>query len=84
MNHPEMGGSPRAALISDRALFDRLQRRLRTQGLQLRRCRADSRDFHNLGRFYAVDVDPNCIHSTHLDPALWLAELEAEAAQGVA
>jgi len=69
---------------TEQALFNRLQRRLQAQGLQLRRCREDSRDFHNLGRFYAVDADLNCVHSTHVDLAGWLAELEAEAAQGVA
>jgi hypothetical protein len=69
---------------TEQAQFARLQRRLKAQGLQLRRCRENSRDLPQLGRFYAVDAGLNCVHSTHLDPAQWLAELEAEAAQGVA
>jgi hypothetical protein len=69
---------------TDRALFARLQRRLRAQGLQLRRCREDSRDLPQLGRFYAVDAALNCVVSAHVDPAHWLAELEAEAAQEAA
>ena len=73
-----------SAALTEQALFARLQRRLRAQGLLLRRCREDSRDFHNLGRFYAVDADLNCVHSTHIDLADWLANLKDEAAQEVA
>jgi hypothetical protein len=73
-----------SATPTEQALFARLQRRLRARGLQLRSCREDSRDFHNLGRFYDVDAELNCIHSTDVDLAGWLAELEAEAAQEVA
>lgn len=72
------GTEPKAALLAapsptEQKLFDRLQRRLRAQGLQLRRCREDSRDFHDLGRFYVVDASLNCVHSIHVDLAGWLA-----------
>jgi hypothetical protein len=83
MTKTELAAAQPAAL-TEQALFACLQRRLRAQGLQLRRCREDSRDLPQLGRFYAVDVALNCVHSTHVELADWLAELEAEAAQEVA
>ncbi len=59
---------------TETALFARLQRRLRAEGLQLRRCPKRSRWFGTLGRFYVTDPARNWIEAMHVDPAAWLAD----------
>jgi hypothetical protein len=68
---------------TESAVFARLQRRLRARGELLRTSRYGSRSFMDLGRHYIVCADRNVVLHTHVDPADWLAETEAEAAQGV-
>ncbi|MFM8544082.1 MAG: hypothetical protein ACKOGI_07365 [Vulcanococcus sp.] len=66
---------------TESVLFARLQRRLRTEGLQLRRCRLDSRDLSALGRFYVTDPDLNAVAATDVDLSDWLADGQGEPAR---
>jgi hypothetical protein len=60
------------APATERALFDRLQRRLKRDGQQLHRCRETSRDFHNLGRYYITDASTRALLAADVDLADWL------------
>jgi hypothetical protein len=53
--------------LSERALLARINRALAKEDEGLRRCREDSRDFHNLGRYYRVDYFHNGIVGTDVD-----------------
>jgi len=55
------------APISERAAYARLNRALAREGQALRRCREDSRSFHNLGHYYVVDLSLNCVVASHCD-----------------
>jgi hypothetical protein len=47
--------------LTESALVSRINRALAKNGEGVRRCRRQSRWFHDLGRFYLVDVDRNAI-----------------------
>ncbi len=51
---------------SEHALFARVQRALRRDGFALRRCRLDSRDYWNLGRFFITDAR-KCVTAKDVD-----------------
>lgn len=51
--------------ITERALYQRIARKLRNEGDTLRTLRGE-RWFTNLGRYYTVDIC-NCISGTHYD-----------------
>ena len=57
---------------TDQALFARLQRRLRQEGQQLHRCREDSRNFSDMGRYYITDASTRVLLAAHVDLADWL------------
>lgn len=57
---------------TEAALFARLQRKLKPSGQTLHRCREQSRDFAQLGRFYVVDADLNAVMAKDVDLADWL------------
>lgn len=63
--------------MTEAALLQRVNRRLRHEGEVLRRCREDSRDWWELGRYYLVDVRANCILAKNLDLPMLAAELGA-------
>lgn len=62
--------------VSENALIRRINRRLHHEGQRIRTCPYNSRDFHELGRHYAID-DRNCIVAKHVDLEQWVAELDA-------
>jgi hypothetical protein len=70
-----MGNQAPRPSSSEQALFMRLQRRLKPQGLRLHRCRQDSRDLPTLGRFYVTDPAINGVVATDIHLADWLAEV---------
>ncbi|HTV96619.1 MAG TPA: hypothetical protein VME42_11455 [Steroidobacteraceae bacterium] len=47
--------------VSEAALIKRLDRRLSRDDLGIRRCREDSRAYHDLGRYYVKNVIRNFI-----------------------
>ena len=52
--------------ITERALYQRISRRLRRDGQQLRTNRSE-RWFRDLGLYYTVDLYRNAIEASHLD-----------------
>ena len=70
-----MGNQAPRPSSSEQALFMRLQRRLKPQGLRLHHCRQDSRDLPTLGRFYVTDPAINAVVATNVELADWLAEV---------
>ena len=67
-----MGNQAPTAGASEPALFKRLQRKLKSEGLRLHRCRQDSRDLPTLGRYYVTDPAFNAVAATDIDLADWL------------
>ena len=53
--------------VSERALVQRLNRRLTKQNEQLCACRQNSRDWPDLGDYYLVDTEINGIVGKHVD-----------------
>lgn len=54
-------------LVSERALFSRINRVLLKDGETIRRCRTDSRSYHNLGSYYTVDFSRNAVVDSMID-----------------
>lgn len=52
--------------VSERALIDRINRRMGEHEC-VRVCDERSRSFHDLGRYYALDLYRNTIIASHLD-----------------
>jgi hypothetical protein len=57
--------------ISERALFERIKRRLRAEGECLRKCRQGSRCFNDLGSYYSISIAHNAVRDTHIDLEAW-------------
>ncbi|HEV2294573.1 MAG TPA: hypothetical protein VGR35_12020 [Tepidisphaeraceae bacterium] len=53
--------------VSERALLARLNRALAKEDQMLRKCRADSRWYRDLGDYALVDVSRNTWLATHVD-----------------
>lgn len=54
--------------VSPRALLARINRKLRPENRAVRQCRPPpSRDWSNLGDYYAVDFEVNCVCDKHID-----------------
>jgi hypothetical protein len=45
----------RGKQVTERALFQRINRKLAHQSVRLKKCRRDSLSWHDLGDYYAVD-----------------------------
>jgi hypothetical protein len=81
-----IGMAEQKALISERALVRRVNRRLKAENHQMKRTRGfwDSNHFHhyedtNLGRFYVVDLLRNFVVDYHIDLARYARDLGAMA-----
>ncbi len=61
--------------ISEKALYERIDRKLRAMGECLRRCREGSRWFNNLGRYYSISIAFNAVRDTHIDLEAWGRDL---------
>lgn len=59
--------------VTERALFARLKRNYRRDGMLLRTCRENSRGYYDLGRYYAVDFR-NCIAEKEINLELMARE----------
>ena len=57
---------------TERALFERLRRKLRHEGQTLHRCRESSRDFLQLGRYFITDSQTRGLVAGDVDLADWL------------
>jgi len=55
------------AIVTERALFARIDRKLAKDGERLRRCKEDSRAFSELGALYIVNVNSNTITAKSCD-----------------
>jgi len=53
--------------LSERALFARISRAVQKDDMLLRRCRKDSRDYHNLGDYYTVLLSSSGIAHRDID-----------------
>jgi len=53
--------------VSERALLGRINRRLAKDEEVLKKCRPDSRWYHDLGAYYGVGVRTNSICYQHID-----------------
>lgn len=67
--------NPTTPATTERALFDRLQRRLKREGQQLHRCRETSRYFYDLGRFYITDAATRSLLAADVDLAALAQEV---------
>lgn len=61
-------------VLTERAIFSRVQRRLKRDGVFLHKSRVDSRMFQNYGRYYMTD-DRNCICGYFLALRRWPSRL---------
>jgi hypothetical protein len=57
--------------VSERALLARLNRKLASEGLQIKKCRVDTSGHAELGDYYAVDVNRNVVDCKHVDLEIW-------------
>ncbi len=55
------------AKVSKRAVEGRLRRHLANEGLALRKCREGTRSYDDLGDYYTVSIDRNCIVDRNID-----------------
>jgi hypothetical protein len=62
--------------VSERALFARCDRALKKNGESLKRSRDESASFHELGRFYTVDIQRNVIAAKDVDLEQLARELD--------
>ncbi len=60
LNAPPPSLNPRMP-VTERALFSRINRKLKKEGEILRRCRENSRFYADMGPYYAVDVVSNTV-----------------------
>ena len=63
------------AQVTERALYQRINRKLLHEGKQLRTTRSQRAELE-LGRYYCVNVLQNCIHASHVDLEAWGHDLE--------
>jgi hypothetical protein len=54
-------------VVTERALLRRINRKLAKDQEVVRRCRENSRGFHDLGTYYRVDLTTNLVVDTHID-----------------
>ena len=62
--------------ISERALLARINRKLKQDNEQLRKCKVDSRGYVELGGYYAIDLNRNAVIATHVDLSKWGKEMK--------
>lgn len=55
------------ALVTERALVRRLNRKLAREGLHVKTCRWGTRGFHDLGRHFVVNTRLRAIDKKHID-----------------
>jgi hypothetical protein len=53
--------------VSERALIQRLNRKIKEDDLVLKKCRPDSRAHNDLGDYFVVDINRNVIIERKLD-----------------
>lgn len=62
--------------ISERALLARINRKLKQDNEQVRKCKVDSRSYWDLGSYYVIDLSKNAVTATHVDLSKWGRELK--------
>lgn len=60
-------GNKQKVMVSERALFARINRLLQKDGMFIRRCREDSQSAHVLGRYFVIDAQRNCVVEKDID-----------------
>lgn len=55
------------AIVTERALFARIDRKLAKGGERLRRCKEDARAFSELGSLYIINVNSNTVTAKNCD-----------------
>lgn len=61
--------------VSERALMARINRKIKPDELQLKKCREDARGYDYLGEFYTIDFSNNTVDDTHIDLTAYAKEL---------
>ncbi len=54
-------------IVSERALVARINRKIKGEELQLKKCREGSRGFSTLGEYYTVDFSRNTVSDSQID-----------------
>jgi len=62
-------------LVSEKAVFRRVEDALRAQGLSLRACSSKAARRVELGRYYTVRVGTGYVDSTYVDLNAWARDL---------
>jgi len=63
--------------VSERALMARVNRKLKINGMALKRCKVDSPWREKLGKFYVVDIVKDQVESTGISLIRLAKELKA-------
>lgn len=66
---------PEKVKVTERALFARLARVLKKDGTLLKRLPQRSKWWHDLGTFYTVDANLNCVVDKDINLEVWSREL---------
>lgn len=53
--------------VTERALVARMTRKLATEGLQLKKCRFNSRWYNDFGDYYTVHIHLNTVEHRHIN-----------------
>ena len=53
--------------VTERALMARINRKLAHEGQILKKCRADTRSYQDLGDFYLVNIYQNAVYGQHIN-----------------
>lgn len=62
--------------ITERALTSRLSRKLKEQGILLKKCKENNKFFSDLGKYYTVNTRTNSIESMDINIVEWARNLK--------
>lgn len=62
---------PQKILLTERALTSRLSRKLKEQGILLKKCKENNKFFSDLGKYYTVNTRTNSIEDMDLNLVEW-------------
>lgn len=58
-------------LLTERALTSRLSRKLKEQGILLKKCKENNKFFSDLGKYYTVNTRTNSIEAMDINLVEW-------------
>lgn len=63
-------------LLSERALCSRLSRKLKENGILLKKCKENNKFYSDLGRYYTVNTRTNSIEAMDINLLEWAKKLK--------